>query len=172
MNTELKKSLNEFKSSQSMINNNNKENNLETFIKNFNNNILEKSLMPELIENEKQKRKFKKIVLTRVCLFIILYSVLMLISLLLLVWAVTFGSNRYSNIDVNLCSKHIEFMKFFVTASLCEFIAMLYVIVKYVFDKSIVKLVKLFKEDNISKKNSISQSKTEEIAECNIEESA
>ncbi len=172
MNTELEKSLNEFKSSQNKINNNNKENNLETFIKNFNNNILEKSLMPELIENEKQKRKFKKIVLTRVCLFIILYSVLMLVSLLLLVLALTIGSNKYPNINVNLCSKLIEFMKFFVTASLCEFIAMLYVIVKYVFDKSIVKLVKLFKEDNKPKKNSISQSKTEDIAKCNIEESA
>lgn len=134
--------------------NSNQSYNIKSFVKSFNDSVLENSLIPQLKRNEKQKRFLKTVVLKNVCIFIVIHSLLMFICLGVLMYTITLGSNKYTNINFDLCSQLIGFMKYFITASLGEFITMLAVIVHYVFDKSIVDLIALFKTDKRNKKNS------------------
>lgn len=139
--------------------NSNQSYNIKSFVKSFNDSVLENSLIPQLKHNEKQKRVLKTVVLKNVCIFIVIHSLLMFACLGILMYTVTLGSNEYTKININLCSQLIGFMKYFTTASLCEFITMLAVIVHYVFDKSIVDLIALFKTDKGNKKNKSTKSK-------------
>ena len=70
-----------------------------------------------------------------------------------LVYSLTLGSSKLLNINENLCIDLIAFMKFYVTATLCEFIAMMFFVVRYAFDKSIFELIKLFKSDESDETN-------------------
>lgn len=177
--SELEMTLKDFREIPPKKDNYQNNNDIKSFVASFNNSIVKDALMPELKENEHQKRKLKKTVLKGVCFFIFFYSLFMFICLILLIYTITIGSNKFLFIDSNLCSQLINFMKFFVTASLCEFIAMLFMIVKYVFDKSIVELVRLFKDDSsksidndISKSNNNNNLHYENIAQYKSEESA
>lgn len=126
---------------------------IESKISAENSRINRELLIPELVANEKQKRDLKKFLLIGVIVFISVQILMMSVFICLLVYSVTIGSNRLTNIDKELCKSLIDFMKFFVSATLCEFIAMLFFIVKYVFDKSIFELIKLFKSDDINLNN-------------------
>ena len=78
-----------------------------------------------------------------------------------LVYSLTLGSSKLLNINENLCIDLIAFMKFYVTATLCEFIAMMFFVVRYAFDKSIFELIKLFKSDETNE-NIIDETKNTE----------
>ena len=178
-NSELAMTLKDFHAIIPQKGNYQNNNDIKSFVASFNNSVVKDSLMPELKENENQKRKLKKTVLKGVCFFIFFHSLLMFTCLILLIYTITIGSNKFLFIDSNLISQLINFMKFFVTASLCEFIAMLFVIVKYVFDKSIVELVTLFKDDSsksinndISKSNNNDNQYRENIEQYKSEERA
>lgn len=166
-NNELTTMLNDFQPTRVANEPPQHNNDIKSFVATFNNSIVKESLMPELIENEQQKRTLKENVLNRVCLLILVHSVLMLICLGILIGTVTLGSNIFPNINENLCLQLIDFMKFFVIASLCEFVAMLFVIVRYVFDKSIAELVALFKDDEIKTLNDKKEKITSQSRSCN-----
>jgi len=124
---------------------------IESKISAENSRINRELLIPELVANEKQKRNLKMFLLIGVIVFIAAQITVMSVYIGQLVYSVTIGSNKLTNIDKELCKSLIGFMKFFVSATLCEFIAMLFFIVKYVFDKSIFELIKLFKSDETNK---------------------
>lgn len=114
-----------------------------------NSKINREILMPQLVANEKQKRILKMFLLIGIIVFITAQITVMSVYIGQLVYSVTIGSNNLTEINTELCESLISFMKFFVSATLCEFIAMLFFIVKYVFDKSIFELIKLFKSSDI-----------------------
>ena len=104
--------------------------------------LLLNALRPELVKNENQKRKFKKslMVFIEIVLSVQLGVILLLIAV---ICAHTVLDLPFITKDLNNESlKEIfVFLKYYIAATIGEFIAMLFFIVKYVFDKSIVDLI-------------------------------
>ena len=76
---------------------------------------------------------------------IISQMILIAIPILLLTNASFLNIPILRNLDSNGLSIFCDFMKYYISAVIVEFIAMLFFIVKYVFDKSITELVKEYK---------------------------
>lgn len=110
--------------------------------------VLKNDLIPQLIENEVQKRTFKTSLMNYVKNMIICQTILITIPIILMTVS-SFIKLPFLNVltETNFqffCS----FLKYYISAIILEFIAMLFFIVKYVFDKSITDLVKDYKKDN------------------------
>lgn len=105
------------------------------------NNVLLSALSPELIENEEQKRDFKEQLMTFITRMLWVQLTVVSVPVILSYAAVTFKlplSRTLITKDINII---FDFLKYYITAVIGEFIAMLFFIVKYVFDKSIVDLI-------------------------------
>lgn len=111
------------------------------------NKILRETLSPHLGENEKQKR-FLKIILTIVIGSVLGLQLIFLSVVIAIVFAnMCFDLNFMKPIDKDFAMQVFDFLKYYITAVIAEFIAMLFFIVKFVFDKSIVDLTsELFKK--------------------------
>lgn len=135
---------------KSPLNNNgdNENINYQDKTENFNQGIIRKGLLPQLKKNEKQKRSLKPKLMQHIISLILVHSIIMLILLALLVCSVTVNCSFFKNISIDALKELSKFMMFFITASLAEFIGMLLVIVHYIFDKSIVDLMKEFNSKN------------------------
>lgn len=132
--------------------------------KNFNEKIIYSGLLPELKANETQKRDLKPILMKKIIALIFVHSIVMLLLLVLLVCATTINCTVFKNIDIDTFKELSGFMQFFVVASLSEFISMLVVIVHYIFDKSIVKLMESYKPNSQPQKgNGIQSSNGENL---------
>lgn len=110
--------------------------------------VLKNDLVPQLIKNESQKRIFKTSLMSYVKNMIICQTILITIPIILMILS-SFVKLPFLNVltETNFqffCS----FLKYYISAIILEFIAMLLFIVKYVFDKSITDLVKDYKKDN------------------------
>lgn len=103
-------------------------------------------LSPQLSENEMQKRRFKQDLMKYIMGVLIAQLVIVGIAFLGVYIPICFGMNN-SLLDNNLNSI-LNFLQYYITAIIVEFIAMLFFIVKFVFDKSIVGLL----SDTIDKK--------------------
>lgn len=105
------------------------------------NDVLLKALTPKLVENEEQKQKFKeqlmkflkRMIWAQLCIVSAPVILFCLVAAIDFPWA---NGLFLDNIKVAF-----DFLKFYITAITGEFIAMLFFIVKYVFDKSIVDLI-------------------------------
>lgn len=110
--------------------------------------VLKNDLVPQLIKNEAQKRTFKTSLMNYVKNMIICQTILITIPIILMT-ASSFIKLPFLNV---LTETNFEFfcsfLKYYISAIILEFIAMLFFIVKYVFDKSITDLVKDYKKDN------------------------
>lgn len=110
--------------------------------------VLKDDLVPQLIKNEAQKRGFKVDLMRYIKNMIIFQSILITLPVIFM----TVSSfvklpflQSLSELDFQFfCS----FLKYYISAIIVEFVAMLFFIVKYVFDKSITDLVKDYKKDN------------------------
>lgn len=114
----------------------------------FNQGIIENGLLPELRENEKQKRELKPKLLNAVITLIRAYSGLFIIVLFAFVASIIIYPWFEIKLEIELMNKFISFLEFFIGATFAEFIGMLFFIVHYIFDKSIVELMKEFKKEN------------------------
>lgn len=99
-------------------------------------------LAPELRKNEKLKREHKTALMENVFKILSLQFKATYIFIALFIIIVTFSSML--NISENIILRILDFLQFYITSIVAELIAILFFIVKNVFDKSIVDLFKNF----------------------------
>ena len=107
--------------------------------------IYEETLAPELKENEKTKRNHKDIVVNKLFKLLKWQFIATYIFTFLMITMISLSS--ILSISNNVLESMFSFMKFYITSILAELVAILFFIVKQVFDKSIVELFKNFDKD-------------------------
>ena len=115
------------------------------------NSGLVNTLSPQLSENEIQKRSFKEQLINYLLKIIIVQTALIFIPVHIIIIVVCFDFPYFNNITLEQQQLLFDFLKYFITAILAEFLAMLFFIVRSVFDKSIVDLVKGLFQNNKTK---------------------
>lgn len=104
--------------------------------------LYEKVLAPQLKKNEKLKREQKKKLLDKI--FDILKWQFGVTYVFVLVIIVIIASSNWLALSDTIIERIIDFIQFYITSIIAELIAILFFIVKNVFDKSIVDLFKNF----------------------------
>lgn len=104
------------------------------------NKVLLETLCPQLESNEEQKRSFKQKLMSYVKGLIIAQSILVAIPILCCCAAVCFDIPFMNDLTNDTIKSVFNFLQYYITAVVAEFLTMLFFIVKYVFDKSIVDL--------------------------------
>lgn len=107
--------------------------------------IYEKILSPQLEKNEKLKRKHKADVVQK--LFTIRKWQFIATYVFTLVMILMIALSNWLKIEQAVLEDMFSFLKFYITSILAELIAILFFIVKQVFDSSIVELFKNFDRD-------------------------
>ena len=104
--------------------------------------IYNEVLAPQLKENERLKRRHKEVLLTTLFKFLKYQFIATYIIIFILIIIV--AANKYLNITEKIISEIFSFLRFYITTIVAELIAILFFIVKNVFDKSIVDLFRNF----------------------------
>lgn len=113
------------------------------------NTVLLDCLSPELQLNEQQKRMFKQKLMKYIIGILSIQLGFFLLIVLMFAFSFCFKTPFTNNISIEQLKHIIDFLKYYICAIIAEFIAMLFFIVKFVFDKSIVDLIRrLFDKDN------------------------
>ncbi len=110
------------------------------------NKLMLQTLSPQLSYNEEQKRSFKEGLMKYIKGVLGAQLVIVGVAFLAICIAVCCGVDN--PILTNNIVKIFDFLQYYITAIIVEFIAILFFIVKFVFDKSIVGLL----SDTIKKK--------------------
>ena len=100
--------------------------------------IYKDTLAPELKANEKLKREHKKQLMGFLCGLIIFESAFLVVSVGFLFMMIFF--TQIIKVDVSVIKSMIGFMKYFISAVIVELLAILFFIVRSVFDKTIKDL--------------------------------
>lgn len=116
----------------------------------FTRNMYENVLSPQLTENEDLKRRHKIILMSN------LFEILkwQFIFTYVFVFALIIGTlaSHWLNISEVIVKDIIKFVEFYITSIVVELLSILFFIVKNVFDKSIVDLIRNFdKHENKGK---------------------
>lgn len=106
------------------------------------NKVLLGTLNPQLARNEAQKRIFKEDLMKYIRRILRSQMILVSFPIMLTFITICIDIPFMKNIDSKQMQIVFEFLKYYIGAIIVEFIAMLFFIVKYVFDKSIVDLTK------------------------------
>lgn len=113
------------------------------------NKMLLEILSPELSNNEMQKRYFKEKLVKYIIRILTVQLIFFLIITLCFMLACCFKMPFIQEISLEQISAITNFLKYYISAIIVEFISMLFFIVKFVFDKSIVSLItQLFKKND------------------------
>ena len=113
------------------------------------NKLLKNILGPQLHENENQKRKLKNKLINFMLAMLIVQSLLVFLPVLCIIISSCFKIPFLNMLTLDQQELIFNFLKYYVTAVIAEFLTMLYFVIRYVFDKSIVDLVKeLVKQRN------------------------
>lgn len=107
--------------------------------------IYEETLAPELVENEKTKRLHKKLVVQKLFKLLKWQFIATYVSIFMMI--IIIACSNILSIETSVLKSMFSFMKFYITSVLAELVAILFFIVKQVFDKSIVELFKNFDKD-------------------------
>ena len=112
------------------------------------NSVLLDTLSPQLESNEVQKRYFKERLMYYI-LWILAAQIIPIVLIMLICFLnICFEIPFMKDISEEIFSTMISFMKYYISAVIVEFIGLLAIMVNFVFDKSIVVLMKeLFKKD-------------------------
>lgn len=111
------------------------------------NKMLLEKLSPQLEYNEGQKRGFKKRIMEYIIKVLNVQLGFFILIVTAFAFAFCFKFDFLKNITLDQLKYITTFLEFYVTSIIAEFIAMLFFIVKFVFDKSIVDLImELFKK--------------------------
>lgn len=114
-------------------------------------NMYENVLSPQLKENEKLKREHKTILMNN--LFKILKGQFVFTYIFVLALIIGTLASSWLKLSEVIVKDVIQFVEFYITSIVVELLAILFFIVKNVFDKSIVDLIRNFdKHDNKMKK--------------------
>ena len=110
--------------------------------------FLTRNLAPEMRLNEKQKRNFKERLMRYILIILSIQLGVFLLVVICFALAFCFNTSFTNSITLDQLKYIVEFLKYYISAVIVEFIAMLFFIVKFVFDRSIVGLIKqLFKKE-------------------------
>ena len=103
------------------------------------NKLMLQILSPQLSENEIQKRSFKEKLMKYILKVLFIQLILIGIFVIGIFSVLCFGyQNEFLTNNIN---QIFSFLRYYMTAIIAELIAMLFFIVKFVFDKSIVDLL-------------------------------
>ena len=111
--------------------------------------VYEEVLAPELVENEKLKREQKKTLMNNI--FKILKWQFIMTYIFVIIGLISVILSELINIKESLALASISFVKFYITSIIVELIAILFFIVKNVFDTSITDLFSNFDKNNKEK---------------------
>ena len=112
-------------------------------------NIYQNVLAPQLEKNEKLKRKQKQILMNNI--FRILKLQFLFTYVFVFILMIGILTSEFLGISEHVVINLINFIKFYITSIVVELLSILFFIVKNVFDKSIVDLIRNF--DKIIKKH-------------------
>lgn len=104
--------------------------------------LYEKVLAPELEKNEELKRQQKQKLMTKI-FQILKWQFIATYGFVLIIIIIIAKSNQLELSDT-IIGKMIDFIQFYITSIIAELIAILFFIVKDVFDKSIFELFRNF----------------------------
>ncbi len=107
-------------------------------------------LSPQLQKNEELKRKQKNKLMDNI--FKLLKTQFTATYVLIFGFIIMIALNQKLGITEKTITHIFDFLKFYITTIIAELIAILFFIVKNVFDKSIVDLFKNFDKDRIKQK--------------------
>lgn len=102
-------------------------------------------LANEFRANESQKRTFKPILLTIISTLIFFQLIFSNAIILIIVLSLVAGDNPIlfiNKIDLSIVSELFDFLKYYITSTVVELLAMIYFIIRYVFDKSVEDMIK------------------------------
>uniref|UniRef100_UPI00405633CD hypothetical protein n=1 Tax=Acetatifactor sp. TaxID=1872090 RepID=UPI00405633CD len=114
--------------------------------------LYENVLAPQLKENEELKRKLKEKLMNKLFSILKWQLIATYISVTIILVIMMFSS--LLGISEQLAIESISFIKFYITSVIVELIAILFFIVKNVFDTSITDLFSNFDKNNKEKKDS------------------
>ncbi len=106
------------------------------------NKILLRTLDPHLGKNEEQKRDFKGKLVSYIEKVLVAQLIAVGVMIIIVFLTICFDIPIMKDISGAQTVQMLEFLKYYITAIIAEFIAMLAFIVKFVFDKSIVDLTR------------------------------
>lgn len=111
------------------------------------NDILIGTLKPHLSKNEKQKRNFKETLMKFIMWVLIAQLAFVGIPMILVFMSLIFHWGWLRPLSENNVVQVFSFLKYYISAIIAEVLAMLFFIVQFVFDKSIVDLVRKMIKD-------------------------
>lgn len=101
--------------------------------------IYEKFLAPQLVENEKLKRRQKGNLVKNLFTFLTIQSIFTYSFVTLLIVSIIFS--KYLGLSNDIISELVSFIKFYISSIIVELISILFFIIKNVFDTSIVEML-------------------------------
>lgn len=113
--------------------------------------LYENVLAPQLKYNERLKRRQKRALMNKI--FQILSGQFIAIYVFVGIVLLATGTSKWLGLSDALLVEMISFIKFYITSIIAELIAILFFIVKNVFDTSIADLFKNFDSDSKEKKD-------------------
>lgn len=113
--------------------------------------IYEKVLSPQLEKNEELKRIHKNVLMTNIFKILKWQFIFTYVFVSALLIAVVLSKNLFQ-LDIKIIKIIVKFIEFYITSIVVELIAILFFIVRNVFDKSIVDLFKNFDDTQRRKK--------------------
>lgn len=114
------------------------------------NKIYQDVLSPQLEKNEKLKRKHKTLLMNNIFKILNIQFRFMYVFMFILLIGIILSNHL--NISDSIIGNIIDLLKFYIASIIVELLSILFFIVKNVFDKSIVDLIKNFDKQNKNKK--------------------
>ena len=106
------------------------------------NKVLLDTLNPHLGDNERQKRHLKEELVKFIKRMLTIQLIFVAVPIVILFACLCINIPFLKDIEPEIIPPLLSFLKYYITAIIAELLAMLFFIVKFVFDKSIVDLVK------------------------------
>lgn len=111
----------------------------------FRKQLVLEELAPQLIKNEEQKRVLKIALMIIISVILFVELTALMIPILLVFINMLFDFPFCKVIDKDLLTEAFKFLSYFISIVVAELVAMLFFIVRYVFDKSIHDLLRDYK---------------------------
>lgn len=116
-----------------------------------NNKIIE-----EFRKNEIKNREFKPHILNFICFLLMLQMILTTIIVFIVIISLVVGNNHLwfiYKLDSEVCKSVLDFLKYYISATIVELLGVLYFIVKQIFENNPIEMFKAISNKNSARKN-------------------
>lgn len=93
----------------------------------------------QIIKNENQKRKFKRAILWLVSILTFIQLIFFNVVVAFVVASITVEHSFLKELDIKIISEMLDFLKYYIGATIVELLGMLLFIMRYVFSDTINK---------------------------------